>query len=59
MKITRRTLILGAAGAIRAQQRPTFSTDVKVVMLLATVHDKDGKVVKDLTRTTSSCRRTA
>jgi VWFA-related protein len=33
-----------------SQDQPTFSTDVKVVSLLATVHDKDGRVVKDLTK---------
>ena len=32
------------------QQAPTFSTDVKVVNVFATVRDKDGKVVPDLTR---------
>jgi hypothetical protein len=31
-----------------AQDQPTFSTDVKVVSLLATVHDQDGRIVKDL-----------
>src|SRR5436853_119 len=31
-------------------QDATFSTDVKVVNLLATVRDRDGKVVKGLTR---------
>jgi VWFA-related protein len=33
-----------------AQEAPTFSTDVKVVSVLATVHDRDGRVVKDLTQ---------
>lgn len=33
-----------------AQDQPTFSTDVKVVSLLATVHDQDGRIVKDLTQ---------
>jgi VWFA-related protein len=32
------------------QQAPTFSTDVKVVNLFATVRDKDGKIVRDLTK---------
>lgn len=29
---------------------PTFSTDVKVVNVFATVRDKDGKIVRDLTK---------
>ncbi len=45
--MSRRTFLFGAALAARAQDA-TFSTDVKVVSLLATVHDKDGRVVKDL-----------
>jgi VWFA-related protein len=49
MKIARRTLLLGALGTAWAQDQPSFSADVKVVSLLATVHDKDGRVVKDLT----------
>jgi VWFA-related protein len=32
----------------RAQQPPTISTKVNVVSILATVHDKDGRVVKNL-----------
>ena len=54
-ELTRRTF-LGAAGALvgglaRAQSGgdATFSTDVKVVNVLATVHDKGGKIVNDLT----------
>jgi VWFA-related protein len=31
-------------------QEPTFSTDVKVVTLLATVHDRDGAIVTNLNR---------
>jgi VWFA-related protein len=41
---------LSLAGAVWAQDVPTFSTDVKVVSVLATVHDRDGRAVKDLTR---------
>ena len=48
MKISRRTLILGGVAGLQAQQTPTFSTDVKVVTLLATVRDKDGRVVTGL-----------
>lgn len=32
------------------KEQPTFSTDVRVVNLLATVRDRDGNIVKDLTR---------
>ena len=60
-KLSRRTLLaafslLPAGRWLRAQQNPTgqpnpnFSTDVKVVNLLATVRDKQGQIVKDLTR---------
>src|SRR5260221_290649 len=36
---------------LRAQQEiPTFSTGVKVVNVLATVTDKTGKIVRDLTK---------
>ena len=48
--ISRRTFIFGAACSAWAQQQATFSTDVKVVSLLATVHDRDGRVVKDLNK---------
>ena len=34
----------------QAQQAPTISTKVNVVSVLATVHDKDGKVIKNLTQ---------
>jgi VWFA-related protein len=40
-------LILACAGS---SQDARFSSDVRVVTLLATVRDKDGAVVKDLTR---------
>jgi VWFA-related protein len=33
-----------------AQAKPDFSTDVKVVNVFATVRDKDGKIVRDLTK---------
>jgi VWFA-related protein len=49
MQISRRGLMLGAA--IRAlAQEPTFSTEVKVVTLLATVHDNSGAIVTNLNR---------
>lgn len=47
--ISRRSLLFGAALAARAQDA-TFFTDVRVVSLLATVHDRDGRVVKDLNK---------
>ena len=55
-------LMAAAAGVARAQQSSTqqpaaspspdaqFSTDVKVVTVLATVHDKQGKIISDLTK---------
>ncbi len=47
--ISRRTFLFGAA--ITAwPQAASFSTGVKVVSLLATVHDKDGRVMKDLNK---------
>ena len=48
--ISRRSLLLGAACSARAQQQAAFSADVKVVSLLATAHDRDGRVVKDLNK---------
>ena len=46
-----RRLFLGAAAAGFAQaQDATFSTDVKVVSVLATVRDKDHRIVTDLTK---------
>src|SRR5579863_9880508 len=46
---SRRTFLLGSAGTLLAQDS-TFSTDVNVVTLLATVRDSEGRIVKDLTR---------
>jgi VWFA-related protein len=45
-------LAVAAAGAVSAQDSSDakFSTDVKVVNVLATVHDKQGKIVSDLTK---------
>src|SRR5581483_3249492 len=40
---------LAGVGLARAQDA-TFSTDVRVVNVLVTVHDKSGKVVSDLTK---------
>jgi VWFA-related protein len=55
-KITRRSALLVAAGFVPSlhawQNDPpsTFSADVNVVDVLATVRDKDGKIISDLTR---------
>jgi VWFA-related protein len=54
--ISRRILLsalglMPALGRLRAQQeKPTFSTGVKVVNLFASVRDKNGTIVKDLTK---------
>jgi VWFA-related protein len=50
MTIARRHLILALAASAWGQESATFSTNVKVVSVLATVHDKDGNIVKDLTQ---------
>lgn len=39
-----------AQGGETQQTTPTFSTGVKVVNVFATVRDKDGKIVRDLTK---------
>ena len=43
-------VVLFAAGLLIAQQAPTFSVDVKVVNVLATVRDKHGNIVNNLTK---------
>ena len=46
-------LAVAAAGAVSGQDSSSdakFSTDVKVVNVLVTVHDKQGKIVSDLTK---------
>jgi VWFA-related protein len=48
MKISRRNLLLALAGGAWGQDSATFSTSIKVVSVLATVHDRDGNIVKDL-----------
>jgi VWFA-related protein len=52
-RISRRAFVgLAAAGFARlqAQNDATFSTDVKVVSVLAAVHEKGGKIVSNLTK---------
>jgi len=53
MRFSRRQVLTSLLGIrfLRAQQEiPTFSTDVKVVNVLATVTDKSGKIIRDLTK---------
>ena len=50
MKIALNILIFAIATTVWAQEGPTISTRVNVVSLLATVHDRDGRVVKNLTQ---------
>src|ERR1041384_4500617 len=47
--------VLDAGAALRmatplAAQEPTFSADVKLVNVLATVHDRKGDIVRSLTK---------
>ena len=47
----RQWLAFAAASALKAQdEAPTFSTDVKVVSVLATVLDKQNRIIRDLNR---------
>jgi VWFA-related protein len=48
MRIARRTVLLGLIGTAWSQDQPTFSADVNVVSIFATVRDKDGRIVRDL-----------
>lgn len=50
--MTRRDLLLSAAAALslQAQDGPTFSTDVKVVNIFATVRNKSGQIIRDLNK---------
>src|SRR5271166_7176544 len=43
-------LLLLAGSSLLAQDVPTFSSDVKVVNLLASVRDKHGQIVNNLTK---------
>ena len=49
---TRRQFLLTAVSLVpvRAQELPTFSTDVKIVSVLATVTNHKGEIVRDLTK---------
>jgi hypothetical protein len=48
MQIKRRDIVLGIAFRALAQE-PRFSTEVKVVTLFATVHDRDGAMGRSST----------
>src|ERR1700694_2081991 len=55
MNFSRRALLVSAASAIvarrlRAQNNTTFSTGVNVVNVFATVRDRQGKIVRNLTK---------
>jgi VWFA-related protein len=43
-------MLLLAGQPLRSQQAPTFSSEVKVVNMFATVRDKHGKIVSNLTK---------
>jgi VWFA-related protein len=49
-RVSRRSFLFTAAAVAARAQDATFSTDVKVVSVLATVRDKQGKIVPDLTK---------
>ena len=50
-QVLRGAALLGTSLLARGQQgAPTFSTDVKVVNVLATVGDKKGTIIRDLTK---------
>jgi len=49
MRLLRYSLLLALASHCRTQT-PTFSSEVKVVSLLATVRDRSGAIVKNLTK---------
>ena len=50
LQIARRSILLCMVARAWAQEVPTFSTDVKVVSVLTTIHDRDGRAVTDLTQ---------
>jgi VWFA-related protein len=49
-KLALAVLVVVLGAKVGAQQGPTISSRVNVVTLFATVHDADGKLVKNLTR---------
>jgi VWFA-related protein len=49
MKTALAALLFALAASASAQQSPTYSKNVSVVNLLATVHDRNGRIVNNLT----------
>src|SRR5215469_12405333 len=49
MRIVFGVLLFAACASVWAQEAPVISKRVNVVSLFATVHDRDGRVVKNLT----------
>jgi hypothetical protein len=48
--MTRGVVVFSVLALLHGQQPPTFSSDVKVVNVLATVRNKQGKIVQNLTK---------
>src|SRR5579872_4386905 len=48
------TALCGVHSLVRAQEDATFSTDVRVVNVLATVRDQQGHIIRDLAQTNFS-----
>jgi len=46
--LSRAAVMLGASYRLRAQEDAIFSTDVRVVNVLATVRDRQGRIIRDL-----------
>ena len=45
-----RSIVLAACRPLFARQEPTFSTEIKVVNILATVRDRTGQIVRNLSK---------
>jgi VWFA-related protein len=50
MPLSRRSLLQSAIGAFVPQEAARFSTDLRVVTLFATVRDRHGRIVHDLSK---------
>lgn len=50
LSLTRRSFIGSTLALAAAAQDPSFSTTVKVVNVFASVHNKKGVIVRDLTK---------
>lgn len=44
----RRSFLISTAALLRGQDAPTFSTEVKVVSVLATIRSRKGQIIRDL-----------